>query len=111
MPEEEKYNMVAIYFKRLLGRPKVDIRYLKRYFGYFNFELIEKLVDSEARVSSLKILMAEFKNDFSFLMRFIVEGHKNDDYDRMKDVCRKMAKPDGEQRSFLLSTLKMMQAV
>lgn len=111
VPEEEKYTVTAIYFKRLLGRPKVGIRNLRRYFSYFDFGFMEKLVDSEARVSSLKLLMVEFHNDFSFLVRFLIEGHKNVEFDRMKEACKRMAKPDAEQRSFMISAVKMLSRV
>jgi hypothetical protein len=38
--------------------------------------------------------MNEFKNDFGFLLRFLLTGRTNDEYQRMKEVCKQMIKPD-----------------
>jgi hypothetical protein len=71
------YQATRTFFKRILGRPIINIKVLQDFFPHFKFNLIERIIDSQMRHNSVDTLNAEFKGQYGFLVKHLISGVTN----------------------------------
>lgn len=71
---EEKYNAARTFLKKLLGRPKLSVPLLRKYFPRFDFSQVESLIDSPNRQQRVCQVLEFFPKGFRFLVGCLLRG-------------------------------------
>lgn len=72
MPKCELNLGLAVFFKKVLGRPEFNLLTIKKYFPKFDFNEVERFIDCYERPQILELFEKRLGNDFSFIRESII---------------------------------------